>query len=92
MDTDQTVKDELAAGFEVVHVNYSKENKNLEAMRRLGDPEKLGFPVLLVLSPALEVLHTQESGALESGQPGTVGHDPEKVLAFLREWSGRSAG
>ena len=57
-------------------------------MERLGNPEKLGFPVLVVLSPALEVIHTQESGSLESGSSETVGHDPEKVLAFLRQWRG----
>jgi hypothetical protein len=55
-------------------------------MERLGNPEKLGFPVLVVLSPTLAVVHTQESGSLESGAPGAVGHDPEKVLAFLRQW------
>jgi hypothetical protein len=81
------VKHELEARFEVVHVNYSKENKNQALMERLGYPEKLGFPVIVVLSQALEVIHTQESGSLESGSPGVVGHDPEKVLAFLRAWS-----
>jgi len=67
-----------------VHLNYSKENKNEAVMARLGNPEKLGFPVLVVLSPALEVLLTQESGSLESGTAGAVGHDRGKVLAFLR--------
>jgi len=73
-------------------VNYSKENKNEAVMARLGNPEKLGFPVLVVLSSALEVIHTQESGSLESGSPGAIGHDPEKVLAFLRAWGVPSPG
>lgn len=81
------MRNELERGFEVVHLNYSKENKNEAAMERLGNPEKLGFPVLVVLSPALAVVHTQETGSLESGPAGAVGHDPEKVLAFLRAWS-----
>ena len=68
----------------MVHVNYSKENKNPAAMERLGNPEKLGFPALVVLSPSLEVLHTQETSALEA-EGGAVAHDPAKVLAFLRE-------
>jgi hypothetical protein len=91
MTTDPDVKAAIAGGFEIVHINYSKENKNLDTMRRLGNPEKLGFPVLVVLSPALEVLHTQESGSLETGRRDTVGHDPAKVVAFLREWSQASA-
>ena len=68
----------------MVYVSYSKENKNPAAMERLGNPEKLGFPALVVLSPSLEVLHTQETSALEA-EGGAVAHDPAKVLAFLRE-------
>lgn len=78
---------ELERSYEVVHLNYSKENRNEAVMERLGNPEKLGFPVLVVLSPTLAVVHTQESGSLEGGSPGSVGHDPEKVIAFLRAWS-----
>lgn len=85
------MKRELEARFEVVHLNYSKENKNESVMERLGNPEKLGFPVIVVLSQTLDVVHTQESGSLESGSPGVVGHDPEKVLAFLRAWSAMPA-
>lgn len=55
-------------------------------MERLGHPEKLGFPALVVLSPSLEVLHSQETSALEA-EGGAVAHDPAKVLAFLREWA-----
>lgn len=73
-----------------MHLNYSRENKNQAVMDRLGNPERLGFPVLVVLTPELAVLHTQESGSLESGSPGAVAHDPVKVLAFLRRW--RAAG
>ena len=87
LTTNDSLRRELGARYEVVHLNYSKENKNEAVMVRLGNPEKLGFPVLVVLSQALEVVHTQESGSLESGTPGVVGHDPDKVLAFLRAWS-----
>lgn len=92
MDSNDAISKELTADFDVVHVNYSKENKNPETLRRLGNPEKLGFPVLVVLSPELEVLHTQESGSLETGVRDQVGHDPEKVLAFLRQWAPKRAG
>ncbi|MEW6339043.1 MAG: hypothetical protein ACOY3Y_00785 [Acidobacteriota bacterium] len=68
-------------------MNYSKENKNLPAMERLGKPQELGFPVLVVLSPELKVLHTQETGSLETPDEAKPGHDPEKVLGFLRSHS-----
>ena len=87
MTTDPAVKEALAAGFELVHVNYSKENKNPAVMERLGHPEKNGFPVLVVLSPRLEVLHTQPSDVLEKGTKDKPGHDPAKVIAFLHEWA-----
>ncbi len=86
MASDPAIRAELEARWTVVHVNYSKENKNPAAMERLGNPEQHGFPVLVVLSPSLEVLHTQESSALEA-EGGAVAHDPAKVLAFLEEWA-----
>ncbi|MGE5235230.1 MAG: hypothetical protein ACM3O7_02630 [Acidobacteriota bacterium] len=57
-------------------------------MDRLGHPEKLGFPVLVVLSPDLRVLHTQESGSLETADKAHPGHDARKVLGFLEAWDG----
>jgi thiol:disulfide interchange protein len=86
MSEDAALKGELAR-YEVVHLNYSKENKNPEAMVHLGNPEKLGFPSLLVLSPQLQLLHTQSSDIFETGDPAKPGHDPAKLLAFLRNWA-----
>jgi thiol:disulfide interchange protein len=87
MNEDLELKEELGH-FEVVHLNYSKENKNPEAMAHLGNPETLGFPSLLVLSPQLKVLHTESSEAFETGDPAKPGHDLAKLLAFLKQWDG----
>jgi hypothetical protein len=92
MDRDEAIKAELAADYEVVHVNFSRENRNAEVMRRLGNPEKVGFPALVVLSPQLVVLHIQESSALQLDEPGRIGHDPVRVLGFLRQWSAHPTG
>jgi len=86
MSEDSALRAELG-NYQVVHLNYSKENKNPEAMAHLGKPEKLGFPSLLVLSSKLHVLHTQSSEVLETGDPAKPGHDPAELLAFLRRWS-----
>ena len=86
MSEDSALRAELGK-YQVVHLNYSKENKNPEAMAHLGKPEKLGFPSLLVLSSKLHVLHTQSSEVFETGDPAKPGHDPAKLLAFLRRWS-----
>ena len=82
---------ELAGKFVVVHLNYSKDNKNPDAMEHLGHPEKLGFPSLLVVSSRLEVLKAQPSDIFETGDPAKPGHDPAKLLAFLERWEARSS-
>ncbi len=90
MATNLDVKAELRR-FVVVHLNWSKENKNATAMEKLGHPEQFGFPVFVVLSPDLKVLHIQESGSLETHDRQHPGHDPAKLLAFLRGWDGASS-
>jgi thiol:disulfide interchange protein len=85
MTTDPRLESELSR-FVVVHLNYSKENKNPEAMAKLGNPDKLGFPSLLVLTPQLQVLRAQSSEIFETGDPAHPGHDPAKILAFLERW------
>jgi thiol:disulfide interchange protein len=87
MAGDAALKAELGR-YEIVHLNYSKENKNPEAMAHLGNPDKLGFPSLLVLSPQLKVLHTQSSEVFETGDSAKPGHDSVKLLAFLERWAG----
>lgn len=89
MHEDAAVKAELDSGFELVHVNFSKENKNEAVMESLGRPDKLGFPALVVLSPKLDVLTKQESESLETANKKVPGHDPKKVASFLRSWSPR---
>lgn len=88
MTENPQVNEEVAAGFELVHVNYSKANRNEPALEKLGRPDKLGFPVLVVLSSSLEVLRQQSTEGFESGDPNHPGHDPAKLIAFLRSWKG----
>jgi len=77
------LKSTVSENFVVYHLNYSKENKNKEVLDKLGNPEKHGFPVFVVLDGTGKRIHTQPSGVLEEGK----GHSTEKVLAFLKEWS-----
>jgi thiol:disulfide interchange protein len=73
---------ELHAGFVVVKVNYSPENKNEAVLSTF--PKISGYPHLFVLDEGGRLLHSQDSGELESGE----GHDPAKVLAFIQAWRG----
>ncbi len=66
-----------------IHVNYSKQNKNLEAMRFLGNPGRFGYPVFVVLNEKGQPIHIQESESLEEGK----GYSRNRVGKFLRLWS-----
>ena len=80
------LRDELDRRYEVVHLNWSKENKNAAAMKRLGHPEELGFPSFVVATPALEVLIKQETGRFEKVDADRLGYDTATLLEFLKEW------
>ena len=50
-----------------------------------GEDGLRGFPSLVVLSPALAVLKVQSSEVFETRE-AKPGHDPVKLLAFLKQW------
>lgn len=74
----------LKADFVVMHVNHSKENKNLPFLETLGYPQRFGFPVFIITNANGERLHTQSSWFLEDGKEG---YDAEKTIAFLKDWN-----
>jgi thioredoxin-related protein len=75
------LRDYEHAHFVVVKVNYSKENKNESVLSKY--PKIPGYPHLFVLESDGTLLKSQDTGELESGK----GHDPAKVMAFLKQWS-----
>lgn len=80
---DSLVAPLMAENYVYIHVNYSKTNKNLEAMRFLGNPGRFGYPVFVVLNSEGQPIHIQESESLEEGK----GYNPKRVAKFLRLWS-----
>lgn len=80
---DSTLKRILTRNYVVYHLNYSKENKNLDYLQKLGNPQRFGFPVLVVLDADGNRLHTQDSALLEKGN----GYDFDKVRSFLENWT-----
>lgn len=67
----------------VYHLNYSKENKNLPLLQKLGYPQRFGFPVLVVLDAKGNRLHTQNTALLESADS----YDKKKIEDMLKNWS-----
>lgn len=82
-ETTPTVDSLLKADFVVVHINYSKENKNPELLKRLEFPQRFGFPVFVVLDEKGNRIHTQNSAYLEEGE----GYGEKKVAEFLNHWN-----
>jgi uncharacterized protein YyaL (SSP411 family) len=83
MAQDPQIDSLLKADYVRVMVNYSKENKNMEIMKMLGNPQRFGFPVLVILDRDGIRLHTQDSWYLEKDKY----YDKEKLMHFLMMWN-----
>ena len=80
---DSVIAPLMEENYVYIHVNYSKGNKNLEAMRFLGNPGRFGYPVFVVLNEEGKPIHIQESESLEEGK----GYSRKRVEKFLRLWN-----
>ncbi|WP_321308252.1 thioredoxin family protein [Marinifilum fragile] len=72
----------LNDNYVFLEVNYSKENKNKEVLKKLDYPQRFGFPVMLVLNAKGERIHTQNTGNLEKDKS----YDFDRVKSFLYNW------
>lgn len=74
----------IKANYEVVMVNFSRENDNRKILADLGYPQRFGFPVFVILDGKGNRLHTQDSALLEDGGKG---YDRAKVVSMFTMWS-----
>lgn len=81
--TDSTLRRLLDENYVLYHLNYSKENKNLDYLKKLDYPQRFGFPALVVLDAWGNRIHTQDSGLLEKDKS----YDFNKVKTFLINWA-----
>lgn len=81
--TDSLLNKLVESNYVVYHLNYSKENRNLDYLKKLGYPQRFGFPVMVVLDAEGTRLHTQNSALLEKGN----GYDRDKVQEFFKHWA-----
>ncbi len=85
-ENNSAVRRELKAHYVVawIDVNHRDGKKrNDKVNENYGNPIQHGLPVIVVLDRNGHMLTTQETGALEDGKSA---HDPDKVVAFLRQW------
>lgn len=83
VDTNQTVHKIVDENFVYIHVNWTKANKNPEAMEFLGNPARFGFPVFVIVTKEGQPIHIQNSAYLEEGK----GYSEKKVSEFLLNWT-----
>ena len=81
--SDADVSSVMEKEYITVLVNWSPENKNLDAMKYLGNPQRFGYPVFVILNAKGEVIHTQDTALLEQGR----GYNKSHVLRFLNVWT-----
>lgn len=77
---DKAIAEILKQKYVVVKVNFSEENKNEAVLAQY--PKISGYPHLFVLDAKGKLLHSQDTGLLETGDH----HDPDKVKTFLKKW------
>lgn len=73
----------IKSSYVYVPLNYSRENKNFEALKFLDYPQRFGFPVLVILDKQGKRIHTQDSSLLEKNNS----YDTSKVFNFLINWT-----
>lgn len=81
--TDPEINEVIEKNYVYIHINTSKENKNKEALERLGNPGRFGYPVLVILDHEGRVMHIQNSSYLEQDKS----YDRKKVLEFFLNWT-----
>jgi thioredoxin-related protein len=67
--------------FVTVKVNFSEENQNKDVLSRYGPIQ--AYPHLFILERDGQLLHSQDTGVLESGKS----YDLEKLTSFLTKWA-----
>lgn len=81
VEQEPSVREYLASHYVVVRVNYSDDNSNEAFLSRY--PKITGYPHLFVLDQDGKLLHSQDTGVLESGKT----YNAEAFGAFLRKWA-----
>lgn len=83
---DDEIRTLIEENFVYIHVNYSKQNPNLETMKQLKNPGRFGYPVLVVLDENGQVMHIQNSSYLEEEKS----YNRKKVLEFFQNWTAKA--
>ena len=82
-ESDEEIAQIMNEQYVFTLVNWSTENKNLDAMSFLGNPQRFGFPVFIIIDGDGNIIHIQDSALLEEGK----GYNKKHVIRFLNAWT-----
>jgi thioredoxin-related protein len=85
-ESDSQIAATLKQSYVMVMVDVN-QGHNAQTDKKYGQPTTHGLPVIVILDSDGKQLVTQDTGELEEGDH----HNPQKVLAFLNQWSGKKA-
>lgn len=84
---DTEIKELVDKEYVYIHVNYPRRGSDRDAqaatMKRLANPQRFGFPVMVVLNGDGKVQHIQDSSYLEENS----GYNKDKVMSFFKHWT-----
>jgi thiol:disulfide interchange protein len=86
---DRTLNDDpelhalLAKNYVLLHVNFSRENENLNFLGPY--PKATGYPAWYVLSPKGELLKAEDTSELEQTHKIDAGYNKETLKKFLTD-------
>jgi hypothetical protein len=73
----------LEKNFVLLHVNFSRENENLDFLGPF--PKAKGYPAWYVLSPKGKLLKAEDTSELEQTHKLDAGYNKETLRTFLTE-------
>lgn len=87
--TDPVIDSLMKADYIRVMINIprEKDKRDYELLATLENPQRFGFPVLVVLNQEGKRIHTQDSWYLEQDKD----YDRAKVEQFFRMWNVKAA-
>jgi thiol-disulfide isomerase/thioredoxin len=88
MKSDGKVAHELLYEYEVVHIDVGQFNKNMDLAKSLGAEFK-AIPYLTILDDSGKALVQQNTEPFEAKINGKDGHDPAKLLEWLKQYEAR---
>jgi thiol:disulfide interchange protein len=81
-EANKPISETLKANYVVVLIDVN-QGHNKEIDKKYGHPTRFGLPVVVILDSDGKQLTTKNTEELEEGKQ----HNPDKVLAFLKEWA-----